>query len=91
MEPGISRLKNKKLISNIAILEKMEAMEKKMNDLIEENKQLRKLNQKLKTTSQRITKKIKQPEMLFGSIDEEFCEDKLAQLRQDGDIEGIKS
>ena len=78
-------------VSLAAILEKMEAMEKKMNDLIEENKQLKKLNQKLKTTSQRKTKKIKQPEMLFGSIDEEFCEDKLAQLRQDGNIEGIKS
>jgi len=44
-------------VSLAAILEKMEAMEKKMNDLIEENKQLKKLNQKLKTTSQRKTKK----------------------------------
>jgi hypothetical protein len=72
------------------ILEKMQAMEEEMNDLIEENKQLRKLNQKLKTTSQQKTKKIKQPDMLFGSIDEEFCEYKLLQLRQNNDIEGIK-
>jgi hypothetical protein len=28
--------------------------------------------------------------MLFGTIDSEFSEDKLSQLRQNNDIEGIK-
>jgi hypothetical protein len=43
MESGLLRLKNKKLISNI-----VEAMEKKMNDLIEENKQLKKTESEIK-------------------------------------------
>jgi regulator of replication initiation timing len=53
-------------------------MEEKINALIEENKQLIKRNQKLKSALQQKNKKIKQPEMLFGSIDDEFGEDKLA-------------
>jgi len=77
-------------VSLAAILEKMQAIEEKMNALVEENKQLRKLNQQFKTTSQQKTKKIKQQEALFGAIDGEFCEDKLSELRQNNDIEGIK-
>jgi len=70
-------------VSLTAILEKMQAME-------EQIKQLRIQNQKLKATTAQKPKKNNKPETLFGTIDGEFCEDKLSQLRQNNDIEGIK-
>jgi len=70
-------------VSLAAILKKMLAME-------EEIKQLRIQNQKLKAATTQKQKKNKDPEMLFGTIDGEFCEDKPSQLRQNNDIESIK-
>jgi hypothetical protein len=71
------------------LLTRLQAMEEKIKSQEEEIKRLRNKNQKKIKTSSKTQINNDRP-MLFGTIDGDFCEDKLIQLREDNDIDGIK-
>jgi hypothetical protein len=71
------------------LLTRLQAMEEKIKSQEEEIKRLRNKNQKKIKTSSKTQINNERP-MLFGTIDGDFSEDKLIQLREDNDIDGIK-